>query len=386
MSDTTVKVHVQESSSPNDDVELTSVEKARTDSNVAEVLVDVNEKSQAKAEKSPGQLALHYFKNVFSICAVGFSLVTVLLGVLDGESQFYDVIPSGVQFLILIVDLLILGVMEGIQISIVELKIPDAAAFKLTYPRAYAIHKLLEGDGVDRFLIGRQITVVFSVFILALLTSFTEMTEYPFTNSQLPAWFIAVFLKSGMLGALVVVCIAQLTPQIVSSRSPVEFLNLPGMIFFVWVTLILEGSGICNATWLMVKGWEKGLGWQVLDVTQTHADANLDELYQPFFKDMDGIGFESDIQNNVELYGDKDAKENKEFAEEEGFSNGVTASGKTYKAPAEFARELQEKNIDVPQFLLPKTHAKHIPPHIVVINLLDKLKKLERQLTKNNAK
>ena len=82
------------------------------------------------------------------------------------------------------------------------------------------------GDNVERFLMGRQVCVVFLVFFAAKLTTIyvEEGEDFLFPT---PWWFKAIFLESGILGCIVLVIIAQLMPQIVAAKFPVREPSTP---------------------------------------------------------------------------------------------------------------------------------------------------------------
>ncbi len=63
---------------------------------------------------------------------------------------------------------------------------------------------------LNRFLIGRQIFVVFTVFLAAQLTTFPNMQQWFGTSEKVPYWFMVSMLDTGLLGAVVVVVFGQL--------------------------------------------------------------------------------------------------------------------------------------------------------------------------------
>lgn len=89
------------------------------------------------------------------------------------------------------------------------------------------------------------------------------MEKYPYTDYVLPEWFAAAFLDSGILGAFVVICVADLTVQLLAARSPISFLNIPGMFLpgIFWMCLGIEFSGISHVSWILVYSIEELLGW-----------------------------------------------------------------------------------------------------------------------------
>jgi hypothetical protein len=59
-------------------------------------------------------------------------------------------------------------------------------------------------------------------------------------------------LETGLLASIVVVIVAQLTPQIVSSVFPVQFLDIAIMRPVYYACIMLEFTGIAHACWVLV--------------------------------------------------------------------------------------------------------------------------------------
>ena len=93
--------------------------------------------------------------------------------------------------------------------AVVELAHGNPATYFKYYPRAA---RLLEwenrGRNVERFLVGRQVLVVFIVFLCGRITTFDTFII------DMPQWVVASLGHSGFLGVIMVVIIAQLTPQV----------------------------------------------------------------------------------------------------------------------------------------------------------------------------
>lgn len=85
---------------------------------------------------------------------------------------------------------------------------------------------MIPDDNVERFLMGRQVCVVFLVFLSAKLTTIhlAEVDEEFLFPA--PHWFRVAFLESGLLACVIVVIVAQLMPQIVAAKYPVHFVEV----------------------------------------------------------------------------------------------------------------------------------------------------------------
>jgi hypothetical protein len=59
------------------------------------------------------------------------------------------------------------------------------------------------------------------------LSSFPNVKYYPFTETEIDVFYRAIFLDSGLIGVMLTVILAQLTPQLLCEQFPVLSLNLP---------------------------------------------------------------------------------------------------------------------------------------------------------------
>ena len=94
-------------------------------------------------------------------------------------------------------DLFFLGIMEGLQIALVELKRQSTDFYKDSHKSAYSLAKVaMSKDNIERFLMGRQVFVVVLVFFAAKLTTIQldEDFDYPV---PIPSWVQTAFLETG---------------------------------------------------------------------------------------------------------------------------------------------------------------------------------------------
>ena len=85
----------------------------------------------------------------------------------------------------------------------------ETEAYRVSHPRAYATGRLaFKGENIERFLIGRQLCVIFLVFFIARLTTSNALW---FMRGSGVATFI---MEAGLLGALIVAVLAQLAPRL----------------------------------------------------------------------------------------------------------------------------------------------------------------------------
>ena len=169
----------------------------------------------------------------------------------------WKAVPGWASLLIFIFVLWCLGVMEGLQIALVELKKLNPEYYQTSHPTAFKLGQLAcSGDNIERFLMGRQVFVVCSVFFAAKLTTIHGREEDGFLF-YVPPWVQATFLETGLLACVVVVIVAQLMPQIVASLYPVQFLELVVMRPAYYACIGLELCGFTHFCWVLAAGMAK---------------------------------------------------------------------------------------------------------------------------------
>jgi len=193
---------------------------------------------------------LDIVRYIFSLGLLLFSGVVVCYSILEQKTSMWKEVPGWASLLIFIFVLWCLGVMEGLQIALVELKKLNPDYYKDSHPTAYKLGQLAcKGDNIERFLMGRQVFVVCSVFFAAKLTTIHGTTDgFLF---YVPDWVQAIFLETGLLACVVVVIVAQLMPQIVASIYPVQFLELLVMRPAYWACIALESTGLTHFCWVL---------------------------------------------------------------------------------------------------------------------------------------
>lgn len=171
----------------------------------------------------------------------------VLGGIATGQSSLLRNSDPFLAFAVLLFLILLLGSLEGLQISITILRLKELDHFSSEYPRAYKLHKKFKSEErVKQFLAGRQLLVIIVVFFAAQLTSFPHMKTFPGTSVEFPPgtdWLQVILLRLGILGALFVLWIGQLIPQFLANKHPIWFLNLPPMGPILELSLIFDSLG-----------------------------------------------------------------------------------------------------------------------------------------------
>jgi len=173
---------------------------------------------------------IHVVRTLFSLVLTVLSIIVITMAFVKEKNLFWKSVPYLGQMGILVFDLLLLAMLEGVQISLVALKSYPHEAYRLTHPKTYRLSKLIyKGSNFEKFLMGRQIFVVISVFFAARLTTQHQMTHL--FSCPIPHWVQSGLMETGILGVIVVAVFGQLTPQIVASVYPIDFVEmLPGTI------------------------------------------------------------------------------------------------------------------------------------------------------------
>merc|ERR1712038_350415 len=208
-------------------------------------------KARARMVKLKDSTAFDIARYIFSLGLLLFSGVVVCYAILEQKTSMWKEIPGWASLLIFIFVLWCLCVMEGLQIALVELKKLNPEYYQTSHPTAFKLGQLAcSGDNIERFLMGRQVFVVCSVFFAAKLTTIHGRDPDGFLF-YVPEWVQKVFLETGLLACVVVVIVAQLMPQIVASIYPVQFLELLVMRPAYWACIALETTGLTHFCWIL---------------------------------------------------------------------------------------------------------------------------------------
>lgn len=203
----------------------------------------------------------------------------IIGGLLSGESAL---ISSPAFALIVFLFLLtLLAAVEALHISVTLLRLKDLNAVRDEYPRTFASHQIFRHEhGTERFLAGRQLFVIITVFFAARLTSFPHMDSVPLLGWSLPEWFRKVFLEYGIAGALFLLWFGQLTPQFFANRRPKAFMNSRAIANLFKAALVMESLGITHPG-----------NWFASHVSaESSIPVSAEERYRQSVEEIDGAG------------------------------------------------------------------------------------------------
>lgn len=173
-------------------------------------------------------------------------VVFICYGIAEGKAQMTS--NPIAPFVIFPLAILMNAYCEGSQLAILDLKDKDGEWFRESHNRAYKVHRLMSEEArVQRFLVGRQFTVIFVFMLISQVSSFPELAR----PMSLPGWLWAAYISSTLYQALVVVSFGSLMPQLIATKDPVFFCNLPGCITIVRLLLLLETLGMAHFAWIL---------------------------------------------------------------------------------------------------------------------------------------
>ncbi|KAL3790155.1 hypothetical protein HJC23_009592 [Cyclotella cryptica] len=121
------------------------------------------------------------------------------------------------------------------------------------------------GQNLPGFMIGRQLTVVCSFFLVG---SFTSLTIVPGEGNNIfgVSDGAQAFLNYGFQGAVMTTILASITWQYAASAFPIAFMNSPVTYVLLLVALGLEFTGICAGAWVLALIQKKVMGFQYDEV------------------------------------------------------------------------------------------------------------------------
>jgi hypothetical protein len=181
-----------------------------------------------------------------STALLGFCLAVTLQALFDGNSGMWEGVPTWASVVIFITFLCLVGLMDGMQIAAFALmNVPDEELHQ--HSVAYTNCQLMfSGQNLQSFLIGRQVFVASLMFIVARIASINGPEGYVIFG--VPG-AVQGFFNTGLLGSVVLTIVGSLVWRIVASSYPLAFMSNPMVYIVIRMCLIVEGSGLCKASW-----------------------------------------------------------------------------------------------------------------------------------------
>jgi hypothetical protein len=166
-----------------------------------------------------------------------------------GISQGYSVLnaPVPALYIIFVSALSLLFYLEGLMICVVATQYWDPEEFRESHPRAYQLHKIVNRpDTVKKFIVGRQFFTLITNFLLAQISVFPTFPS----NGYNPVLFF-IIVRSGLVGVMITLAFAQLLPELLAARHPLEFMNFHGSVSVVRLSLAMDKIGVGHCAWFV---------------------------------------------------------------------------------------------------------------------------------------
>merc|ERR1712194_203877 len=172
----------------------------------------------------------------------------------NGDTQVsvkYPSIPNGANVFLFF--LAIVGMLEGMQIAFFAVAKLPASECGTSFFGQKTCDLLFKGNGqnLPGFMIGRQLTVVFSFFLVGAITGL-NIPEGEGNNIFGIQDSAQKFLNFGFHGAVITTILASISWQLAASAFP--------------IALFLEFIGICSGAWVIARLIKSGLGFQYDEV------------------------------------------------------------------------------------------------------------------------
>jgi VIT1/CCC1 family predicted Fe2+/Mn2+ transporter len=246
--------------------------------NVETALAKVNdesnsERSQEKdAVTGSGAKSTSGFWHAVETCRVGCSCILLLFSLAVLLTLIFSGRRYWLGFLVLLVFFLLLatlGAMEGGQGALVGIRPIKKALYAESHPVAHHCSTVLSIPGnMERFIVGRQLLVVLTLFSMNLLIAVKDEPEDMTThinstttvhyNSRLQqhaatshTWVPQAIIRSNTCLMIVTIVLGQLMPQVASASCMLDFSNSSFVLLIVYLSLAVESSGLLHATYLV---------------------------------------------------------------------------------------------------------------------------------------
>merc|ERR1739849_20265 len=169
----------------------------------------------------------------------------------SNKTTMWNGVPAWLALIIFGILLCIVGMLEGMQIAFFAVaKIPASERGDSIFAKK-TCELLFRGDGYNMpaFMVGRQLCVGSCMFFGARVTtvSIPDGESNIFNVSQ----GLQEFFNLGFLGALFLTIVGSISWQLVAAAFPIAFLSNPLTYILLRICLFLEGTGLCQASWVL---------------------------------------------------------------------------------------------------------------------------------------
>nr|ANG60895.1 silicon transport protein [Skeletonema marinoi] len=223
-------------------------------------------------EPKKGFTLLFFWGRVLmSLAILGFSLAVVISALFQGRTMMavkYPNVSNGASVFLFFFLMCIVGMLEGMQIAFFAVAKLPASSRGTTFFGRKTCDLLFKGNGqnLPGFMIGRQLTVVASFFIVASITSMNIQPGNEDGNIFGVSDGAQAFLNLGFHAAVITTILASITWQLAASAFPIAFLNNPATYVLLCFALFLEWTGLCAGAWVLARVMKKALKYEYDEV------------------------------------------------------------------------------------------------------------------------
>jgi len=214
--------------------------------------------------------AFFWGRVLMSLAILGFCMAVTLVALFNGDTMVavkYPSIPNGVNVFLFFFFMSVVGMLEAMQIAFFAVAKLPANERGTSFFGQKTSELLFKGNGnnLAGFMIGRQLTVVFSFFLVGAITGL-NIPEGQGNNIFGIKDSAQKFLNFGFHGAVITTILASISWQLAASAFPIAFLNNPVTYLLLVIALFLEFIGICAGAWVVAKTIKGALGYQYDEV------------------------------------------------------------------------------------------------------------------------
>ncbi|EED92452.1 silicic acid transporter, silicon transport [Thalassiosira pseudonana CCMP1335] len=245
---------------------------------------------QTNEEPKTGMtFAFFWGRVLMSLAILGFCLAVTLVALFNGQTSVsvkYPSISPGLSVFLLFFFMAVVGMLEGMQIAFFAVAKLPANERGTSFFGRKTCEILFKGNGenLPGFMIGRQLTVVCSFFLVG---SFTSLIIEPGQGENIfgVSDGAQAFLNYGFQGAVITTILASITWQLAASAFPIAFLNNPVTFILLVVALFLERIGLCAGAWVLASAQKKAMKFEYDEVyvgtpEERIANNHADKEYQ----------------------------------------------------------------------------------------------------------
>ena len=196
-----------------------------------------------------------------------FAFYVTLVALFNGQTTMWEGVPNGVAVVVFFILICVVGMLEAIQIAFFAVaKLPeDERGDSWIAKQVCGILFYAEAKNLAGFMIGRQLSVVSCMFFIARVTSLDIEPDSGDTLFGVSPGTQA-FFNMGLLGALITTIVASIGWRLVAAAFPLAFIRNPFTYILLRWCLFLEGTGMCNASYVIAWVHKKVAGFQVDEV------------------------------------------------------------------------------------------------------------------------